>query len=302
MAVGNRCRRGLLALSVISYLAFAATAAVANAGPAAGVTLSNWMISSHAIGLINGYTGSSALAADAFDVPSTAEIGTPASGWVTRRTATYTFYGPVSKQSSFLYALKHHKVPSGTVYVMLDMESWALTPHPEQVTPKVYMREFVTAAVNHGYKAILAPSTNLTTGMTCNKTSDPRWKAYLEDCAVPTMVAQAGPAVYEVQSQGYEANTSAASNCGCFEWFVGQAAAQARMVAAGLDVRAGLSTNPSGHVSTGETLYTDTLNTQGSVDGYWLNVPQQGAACPSCVPDGAPQVAVSYLHLLGYTP
>jgi len=73
-------------------------------------------------------------------------------------------------------------------------------------------------------------------------------------------------------------------------------------VVAGLDVRAGLSTNPSGHVSTGQTLFTDTLNTQGSVDGYWLNVPQRGTACPSCVPDGAPQVAVSYLHLLGYTP
>ncbi len=53
--------------------------------------------------------------------------------------------------------------------------------------------------------------------------------------------------------------------------------------------------------STGQTLYTDTLNTDGSADGYWLNVPEQGTACPNCVPGGAPQVAVSYLDLLGYS-
>jgi hypothetical protein len=275
----------------------------AMAGPPAlaATGTSNWMISSTAIGLIDGYTGSSTLSTNAFDVVSTIQIGTPPAGWVTARAATYTFYGPVSKKSSFLYALKHHLVPAGTAYVMLDMESWSLTPHPEQVTPKVYMEEFVGAAHKNGYKAVLAPSIDLTKGMTCYKSSDPAWMNYLSDCAVPGLVGAAAPDVYEVQSQSLEANTSANSNCGCFQWFVDQAVAQARAVVAGLDVRAGLSTNPSGHVSTGQTLYTDTLNTEAAADGYWLNVPQQGTACPNCVPGGAPQVAVQYLNLLGYT-
>ena len=258
------------------------------------------MVSSHAIGLVDGYTGSTTLTTNAFNVGSTAEIGRPANGWVSKRTATYTFYGPVSKSSSFLYALKHRTVPKGTVYVMLDMESWALTPHPEQVSAKVYLREFVISARQHGYQAILAPSINLTEGMACKKTADPAWKNYLTNCSVPTIVAQAKPDVYEIQSQRYEANTSAASNCGCFAWFVGQATTQAQKVVAGLDVRAGLSTNPGGQVSTGQTLYADTLNTEGSVDGYWLNVPEQSTTCPNCVPGGAPQVAASYLELLGY--
>ncbi len=293
--------RRLLAVGAVSFTVFAGALAVASAGPAGGATVSNWIISAKAISLIDGYTGSNTLTTSAFDVPSTAEIGAPASGWVTQRTASYTLYGPVSESSSFLYAIKHDKVPGGTVYVMLDLESWALTPHPEQVTPKVYMREFVTTAQQHGYKAILAPSTNLTTGMTCRKTSDPAWKNYLVECHVPTIVAQAGPAVYEIQSQPYEAATSTtATNCGCFQWFVVQAAAQARTVVPGLDVRAGLSTNPSGQVSTGQTLYTDTLNTENHVNGYWLNVPQQGTSCPKCLPDGAPQVAVDYLQLLGF--
>jgi hypothetical protein len=294
-------RRKLLTVAAVFATAFTWLGATADGSPAAAAPVSDWIVTSHAIGLIDGYTGSTTLTTNAFDFSSTAEIGRPANGWVSRRTATYTFYGPVSKSSSFLYALKQGTVPKGTVYVMLDMESWALTPHSEQVTPKVYMREFVTTAHKHRYQAILAPSINLTKGMACTKTSDPGWKNYLTNCSVPRIVAQANPDVYEIQSQQYEGNISAGSNCGCFSWFVGQAAGQAQKVVAGLDVRAGLSTNPGGHVSQGQTLYTDTRNTSGSVDGYWLNVPEQSTTCPHCVPGGAPEVAVSYLELLGYT-
>jgi hypothetical protein len=296
-APGTRRRRSALA-ACAALASLTAAIAVASPGRAAAVTVSNWMISSHSISLINGYTGSTALATATFNSAATLEFGTPARGWVTQRTTTYTFYGPVSKTGSFLYALKHKTVPAGTTYVMLDMESWAATPHQEQVTPKVYMAEFVSAARAHGYQPVLAPSISLTTGMSCSKKADTAWKNYLVDCHVPTIVAQALPAVYEIQAQRYEAGTSTGTNCGCYQWFTRQAAAQAQAVTAGLDVRAGLSTNPSGHVSTGQTLYTDTLNTQAFVTGYWLNLPQQGTSCPGCVPDGAPQVAVSYLELL----
>lgn len=285
---------------IVAALGLGSSAFVA-VQPVDAAPTSNWMISASAIGLIDGYVGNSTLTTNAFDVAQTIEIGKPAGGWVSQPAMTFTFYGPVSKSSSFLYALKHNKIPAGTQYVMLDMESWSLTPHPEQVTPKVYMSEFVTAAHKHGYKALLAPSLDLTKGMTCSKSTDPSWRNYLVDCAVPGIVAAAAPDVFEVQSQTLEANTSANANCACFQWFVDQAVAQARSVRATLDVRAGLSTNPSGHVSTGQTLYTDTLNTDSAADGYWLNVPQQGTACPSCVPGGAPQVAVDYLKLLGYT-
>lgn len=298
--LGTARNRSWLAVGAAAAALFTVSATGASFSPAAAATISNWMISSRAIGLINSYTGGGALTTNAFDVPATDEIGSPARNWVAQRTTTYTFYGPASKSGSFLYALKHKTVPAGTSYVMLDMESWAKTPHSEQVTPKVYLREFVSAAHQHGYKAILAPSVNLTTGMTCNQTPDPAWRNYLADCSVPTIVAQARPDVYEIQSQRYEASTGTGTNCGCYQWFTTAAAGQARAVMAGLDVRAGLSTNPSGQVSTGQTLYTDTLNTQAAVDGYWLNVPQQGTSCPSCQPDGAPQVAVGYLRLLGY--
>src|SRR5215469_1366983 len=87
--------------------AWSGTAAAARATPAAAPTVSRWMITSRAIALIDGYLGTTTLTTNAFDVASTAEIGKPAAGWVSKRTAMYTFYGPVSKSSSFLYALKH---------------------------------------------------------------------------------------------------------------------------------------------------------------------------------------------------
>ena len=59
----NRRCRSLLALGSLPFFVLAGATAVAGAGPAAGATVSNWMISSHAINLINGYTGSGTLAA-----------------------------------------------------------------------------------------------------------------------------------------------------------------------------------------------------------------------------------------------
>ncbi len=59
----NRRCRSLLALGSLPFFVLAGATAVASAGRAAGATVSNWMISSHAINLINGYTGSGTLAA-----------------------------------------------------------------------------------------------------------------------------------------------------------------------------------------------------------------------------------------------
>jgi hypothetical protein len=166
----------------------------------------------------------------------------------------------------------------------------------------VYLRGFVSAAGEHGYKAIPAPVDQPDNGNDLPQAGGPGLEELSRGLRRPDQGGHGGPRGVRVQSQRYEANTSGSQNCGCFEWFVGQAAAPARKVAAGLDVRAGLATNQGGYVSTGQALYTDTINSEGSVDGYLLNVPEQGAACPSCVPGGAPQVAVSYLEMLGYTP
>ena len=269
-----------------------------------------WLVSRTAIGLIDGYTGSNTLTKSAFDVPTTAETGVPAPGWVTQRTASFTAYGSASAKGSLLYAIAHHRIPPGTKYLLYDDEHWPLTPRSEQRDPALYMINFVEAAHTAGYKVILAPAIDLTRAMPCYKSSDNASVNYVKDCSIPKLVGLASPDVYEVQAQLYEMNTTFGVLCDCYDWLVTQSVLESRASSPVhtllLTVIAGLSTNQNGNVATPQILKQDTDNTTpanlaAAVNGYWLNVPKKSKACPHCVPGGAPQVAVGYLELLGYS-
>ncbi|MVU77410.1 hypothetical protein GPX89_09135 [Nocardia sp. ET3-3] len=62
-------------------------------------------------------------------------------------------------------------------------------------------------------------------------------------------------------------------------------------------VLAGLSTNPSGQTVTADQVHAALDATRSFVDGYWLNIPQAGTACPRCG-TAQPQVAVTLLRQL----
>ena len=264
-------------------------------------SLPRWLISSKALGLIDGYVGNNSLTVNAFDVASTIETGAVSSGWITQHARIFDAYGPATSTSSFLYAVTNHTVGSAT-YVLYDNESWSMTPSNEQQDPATYMADFVATAHLNGLKAILAPALDLTTKMTsCDNSSQPSWENYISNCNLPAMVASAAPDVYEIQAQSLQNNTSSSTGCGCYKWFVDQAVAQAEAVSPIGEVLAGLSTNPEGSSSSGTTMYTDTQATLGTVNGYWLNVPEQSNSCPTCQPGGVPNVAVDFLGQLGYS-
>jgi hypothetical protein len=288
-------------LAAVLTVATPATPAQAATPAAASSTAHKWMISRSAINLIDNNQGTDTLTTHAFDSSSTDEMGTAPKGAVGQPTATYYAYGPASSSSSLLYAVQHGTVPAGTTYVVYDNEDWSMTPANEQANPGLSMADFVTTAHHYGYKAILAPAVDLETDMPCYKKSDSAWNNYLTDCDLPKLVADAHPDVYEIQAQRYEGNTTADTDCGCYRWFVDQSAKTAASIVSGLDIRAGLASNQDGSIATGQQLYTDTVNTSGSVDGYWLNVPVQSSACPKCAVSGDPQVAAQYLELLGYS-
>lgn len=294
----RRLKRATLATALA--LALAAALLAVPASPAGAFTsLPNWMVRSTAINLINGYLGNSALTQAAFDDPSTLETSAPHS-WLSQSVQTYDAYGPSTTPGSLLYALDNDKVPAGVTYLLYDDEAWNATPIAEQQDPALYMSLFVQAAHDYGYGAMLAPAVDLTTAMPCYKASAPDWANYLDDCDVPEIAAEAGPDVYELQSQRFEDDLSSGSDCDCFAWFVDQAAQQAADVDPFVAVYAGLASDHEGVISTPANLYEDTVATENDVSGYWLNVPQQSGACPSCTPGGAPQVAAGYLWLLGY--
>lgn len=271
------------------------------ATPAAATTgsLPTWMVRSTAVNLLDNYLGNGILAENAFDVPSTLETGAP-HDWLSQDVQTFTAYGPATAPGSLLYALDNGKVPAGVSYLLYDDEAWSATPLAEQEDPAAYMSLFVDAAHAFGYQAILAPAVDLATAMPCYDAQDADWANYLTDCSIPLLAAASGTDVYEVQAQRFEDDTSPGSGCGCYAWFVDEAARQAAAADPLVEVLAGLASDHSGVVSTPQDLYADTVATEGQVDGYWLNVPSQSGACPTCTPGGAPQVAAAYLWLLGY--
>jgi hypothetical protein len=290
---------GLLALATAAVLAGCGVAAAAPHAATTGWTGTGdirWMINSGAIDLINGNTGNTTLTTNAFDNDRTNETGTIAPNWQSVPTRTYTSYTSFTSDVTNL-------APGS--WVLYDNEAWTFTPPPEQQDPGTYMAKFVALAHRHQIHVILTPAVDITTKMTsCEVTADPSWQNYLTNCDLPTLAGDAHPDAFEIQAQGYQDNTDPTSTqCGCYAWFVRQAAGHARAVSGeqALTVYSGLSTNHSGAVSTGANLHTDSLNTQQAVDGYWLNVPKQGKFCPACTPSGDPEVAVAYLRLLGYS-
>lgn len=290
---------GFLPPAILAVLALATSVGVPAALGATPIT-PVWMISSNAISLIDTYLGNDTLTTNAFDVSSTFFRGTAPSGWVVQQTKSFDAYGPATSSGSFLYALANNTISAGTTFVAYDNESWSMTPSNEQQDPGYYMAQFVQTAHQYGYKAVLTPSIDLTTVMPCYVSTDPSWTNYLTDCNLPVLAADAHPDVYEIQAQRYENDTTTSTNCGCYQWFVDQAVSEAAAVAPISEILAGLSTNPSGQTTTGQTLYTDTSDTDTAVAGYWLNVPVQSNSCPSCSPTGDPDVAANYLWLLGY--
>jgi hypothetical protein len=276
-----------------------AIGAAAAATPSASHTTgpARWLISREAIGLIDSYLGNDSLTTSVFDTPTTVETGSPAAGWTSQKTVTFYAYGPASAPHSFLYAIANGLVPSGTTYVMYDDEDWSMTPVDEQQDPAQYMADFVTTAHANGYQAIIAPSPDITAAMPCFDSAEPNWENYLGDCDIPALVAQAKADIFELQAQPYENVTGTGTNCGCYQWIVSDAVAEARAINPQIGFIAGLSSDPEGQVTSGETLYADTLHTQSLVSGYWLNVPQKGQACATCTSTGEPQVAAQYLAL-----
>jgi hypothetical protein len=107
------------------------------------------------------------------------------------------------------------------------------------------------------------------------------------------LARQIAPAadVYEIQSQGAENDRD------LFLRYVTQEAAQVRAANPKAILLAGLSTNPHGLQVTGPQVFQEVMDTLHLVEGYWLNVPQQGPSCPSCGP-ARPEVAIRLLELL----
>jgi len=193
-----------------------------------------------------------------------------------------TFASAVALES----AVKAGQLPAGTFGVLYDPEAWVFTPVAEQQNPVRAATAAAAAAHAHGLRLIVAPAVDLTTVLAPGGT-DPDWRQFLDLDLVGRLAKVAD--VVELQAQSLEQDTSV------YTAFVQAAAAQASAARPGIDLLAGLSTNPPGVPTEARQLTAAIRATRSVVDGYWLNVPVPGLQCPTCNA-ARPGIAVQVLQ------
>ncbi len=267
-----------------------------DAGPSLAPGSVGWIVdqSSYAR-FLDGGPAAPALGAAWFDHPATFySSGSPPP--FPRATWTRTF---TAVDAGLLPALAGCGIPARVGAVLIDLESWSLTPATDKSDPVAAYAtawqavQAYNASCRDGGAPLLvvaAPATDLVSVLDPDAGPGQKYQAFLS-LGLASGIAPSCD-VFEIQSQGSEMDAS------LFAQFVDGAAAQARAGKSGVALYAGISTNPSGQRADAGVIDGDLLSTFGTVSGYWLNIPAQGPACPNC---GAaqPDVAVSLLEQMG---
>jgi len=184
-------------------------------------------------------------------------------------------------------AIRARQLPPGVFGVLYDPEAWTFTPASEQQDPVQAAAAAAAVAHAHGMRFIVAPAIDLTNVLGSGGTG-PRWRQFLSLDLIGRLAKVAD--VVELQAQSLEQDTHA------YNAFVRAAAAQASTGRPGVDLLAGLSTNPPGAPVGARTLTAAIRATRSVVDGYWLNVPSPGVRCPACNAP-RPDIAVQALRV-----
>lgn len=178
-----------------------------------------------------------------------------------------------SSVASLRSALARDALPAGTRAVLYDPEVWPYTPASEQRDPVRSATEAAELAHARGLQIIVSPALNLTTVLEAGNPG-PHWRTFL-DLGLAGSMARVANTV-ELQAQSLERDPAAYAS------FVREAAAQARAGNPNVTVLAGLSTNPPGATVDSQQITAAIQASQADVDGYWLNIPGDGARCPAC--------------------
>ncbi|MCY0885482.1 MAG: hypothetical protein OWV35_06300 [Firmicutes bacterium] len=173
-----------------------------------------------------------------------------------------------ASEAALARAVRTGRLPPGIRGLGYDNERWPLTPAREQRNPARYVARAAALAHRH------------------------RW-AYLQLGNLPVDGSRVGGArwaqVIDLQVQSAERDPAR------YAALVRRWTAAARRRNPQVQVVAGLSTNPPpGTPVTLAELEADVRASERVVNGYWLNLPEPGRACPRCGPPD-PALAVRLL-------
>ncbi|HEX4788585.1 MAG TPA: hypothetical protein VH372_09005 [Actinospica sp.] len=247
-----------------------ATGSVGASGSSAGIT---WVLERPALNALRGAGLSEAEVSALFNNANTYVVGGFGSA---HRTATVTNLDHGSAN-----------IPTGTTALLYDDEHWSLTPLAQQRDPGDSGAQALRLAHDEGMVLIATPAPDLADVLDPGGTGSADQR-FLSLDVIASVARNAD--IVDIQAQGLEGSAR-------YEQFVTAAARQARAANPKVKVLAGISTNPSGRTVSAQTFAQDANEVRGVVDGYWLNIPSAGTACPRCGV-ARPRVALPWLEAL----
>jgi hypothetical protein len=262
------------------------------AGPtsAAGASGLRWIIAGSTLTRLRAADTAGTTTARYFDTPNAYVITGAADwaipdGWTSTPTASFTSY------TKLRTALNRGTLDPRIKAVLYDDEQWSLTPRVEQNDPAHYYQLAAALVHQHHLLFIAAPATNLVNVLNPSTAAGQgHYQAFLNLNLASDVARDAD--VVDIQAQGSEMSV------GTFGSFVDAAAAQARAANPSAKVLAGISTNPSGTAVTAAAIDRAIGAVRANVDGFWLNDPAAGTACPRCA-GPFPEVALTAVRGLG---
>lgn len=170
--------------------------------------------------------------------------------------------------------------------ILYDPEHWSFTPIAEQSAVGPSTETAAAIAHSAGRGLIVAPATNVAQMKAPGESTA---NAFLQTNDLEKVAHSAD--WVEIQAQGLERNPER------YVAYINDALRQIRLANPNTMVYAGLSTNPSGPPVDAAELVEDVKLTSSAVNGYWLNIPSPGVACPRCG-QPQPQIAIGLLESL----
>lgn len=176
-----------------------------------------------------------------------------------------------TNEANLARAIAKKTIKPDTKAILYDNEHWPLTPSNEQANPLLYYQKAAALIHASGYIFIGTPVSK----------TDPA----IDDQIAPYVD------VLDIQSQYDQAAMNAYTS------HVLPIAQAARKTNAKLIILSGLSTNPPAGIPTVQQLVDDAQAVNSVVQGYWLNIPAPGKACPKCQAP-QPQIGIQFLNSL----
>lgn len=241
-------------------------------GPAQVVGAPAWIVTGTALRTLT--TLSPGISRHFFDSPRVFAVGANSNALAALSDPAALSTAKFTNENSLAAAVAGGALPIGTRAVMFEDESGPRTPLAQQRNPGLYYNRAAQVAHRAGLLLIAAPATDLVLAQAPGTRPGRQYTAFLRHGIAGAVARYAD--VYMIDAQGEQRHPSRYAS------FIRSVSAQAAAAHPGIELLAGMSTNPNGVKQPSKALLKAALPVRAQVAGFALNDPGSRKQCKRC--------------------